>query len=731
MRSNRYMQINPATFNPLSMQEMFFPADYMRTRHDAADTGFTDLNALDVNRLSPDDELVGNRLSQLRGQIEQVSNRLATSGIDRKIENELSSLRREYAKEMSPSGILGRAQQNYIEGQENWKAQRDTLLKQGAPTSFISKARDAYMSGYKGLMGEDGSFNEFTPGRTPGYYDIPNEARDYFSKVGIQEALTSNQSLGFTKDGNGFLILIDRSPSTKTDNINELNAALRALQTELYNTGTDKGYSAVMQGFSPDVLEELLVNTMHSFRRVGLNPMQANYQYAPTRSEGTGQSSAFTMPPPLIPTVTPRGNRPVTSGKSADKSRSYVVTTQESIDFESIPGNTPRDFSQTGRTYLFGASGASGVDSKQYRTERGLPKTGATMLNAVTRGYRNGFILDRIEDVPDEDTLPKESIEGFVAQRAQELIEESKRPKYGASMILNERDARRMAEKEFQYGNRLQASKKLKHTLDPITNVNNPEGGAILTVGSKTEKFASLPNLDKDFQPTLDPHTGEYYTIYRDGNGIVKVWLKPEFFRVDEGIAGNTKDPSKAKESDRLTAYTPVSREEAIRRAGIYSGASDPINVSFVKQPRDGDGVSTMVVHKDQPIFGNRQVSLINKANHVMSSLHSYYSGLAQGGNANDALDKLIAELSSHGVDPQTAIYHYSVLLNAKVPYNNQEFSIIELIGQMVQDDPSGERPNTRNSGSISVPEELQPSMRYFNNLLAALEAMELTQSNK
>lgn len=733
MAVNRYTQINPAQFTPFSMQEIFAPAAMMREQHDAAMDKAIEMEALDINRMPADDPLVSNVLGGLRGQISDVSSSLATQGFDRNVQNKLSNIRREYSRQMSPSGVLGKAQQNYMQAQEGWQVQRDALVKRGAPPDFIGRARDIYMNqNYQGVVNPDGTYNEFTPGRVPGYYDIPEEIRTYFKQVGLDKEIATNQSLGFERAPNGQFILVDRNPSSTSSNLKQLNEAIASLQIELQDPSKDRGYSAIMQNYTPEQIEELLQRTAQSFRVFEQEP--PNYSYQQLAGDGMGGRGGSPDVPltPQKSTATASQNIPVRTGKGA-KSDVYVVAGQQSINFGGLVDQVPRNLMQDGRTYITGSGGAN--LSSNYRINDGLPTKGIHLKNAVTQGYVMGYTLDSVEPISEEVWKSQETLkkmrEGLFRQYREKYPSIGRNPMTDAEIYT-------MVDNELSEDRRLQEDAKLANKISKITNQQNPDGGAMFIVGGAKEKYSSLPNLDQNVKPVLDHKTGEYYVHYQDGNGIIKVKLRPELFRVDKGIRGDyAEDVSKATADDMLTAYTPTSRYEALANMGVDANVPDPINVHFMPHEL---GDIRLVVDRNQPIWNpNHVLSMIDDTETLMNSFDAHLAQISAGYSGVEGAEGLRKALQFHGVDLLKTRNAWQLV--AKQPFYNEYIgedgnikidewpSLMYLVQAMIQQtkDPNT-REQERHGGSLKITLEQQQALQHVINFLAALEAISINE---
>jgi hypothetical protein len=650
--ANRYSNLNPAQFAPFSMQEIFTPPQMMRTQHDAAETKALEMEALDINRLSQDNPEVTNRIDTLRSKIGEVSSQLAKTGFDRNIQNNLQNIRKEYVREMSPSGYLGHAQQNYMTAQEGWKTQRESLIKAGAPPDYVEKTKQLYMTGaYQGVGGKDGQYNEFTPGRVPGYHDIPAQLRQFFSTVNTSEIQMEPERYGFIKGPNGQYILWDKKTGTQTNNAPQLTAALNAEMLELQDPSTDRGYSAKIQNYTDNELLNLANYTKDAYFKQTLKPADTQYQPLsfPPQASDNNRSITYTQPsvPPItIPKPSPGGVRG-TFGRGADPFNIVWGETAASWGkIEKPIGSTVID----GPVYISSVPGAKMPTN--WQQPKSMPRDGISLKDAKEVGYTTIYELDSVEEIPENEKDVAAVYSTAPGGRAVPRVIISPERKKGTKSVES-----------------LNEDRKLKTEIDKLTRQVNPSGGAWLTVEGD-EKSTSLPNLSKDTKILVDSN-GRRFVIYKDNNAEIKVYLRPRVVKEIQGVDGNYKGPETGiTDKDRVRAFIPATREDAIAQEGMGAPIPPPINLGFTPQK---NGAYTMNIYEDQPIWNENSVLTMFDEGADILRLAEYNALLLQR-DLNSGLPEvaqMAQTLGYYGVNLNTVIDDFKTLSTLPIDMNN------------------------------------------------------------
>lgn len=448
---NRYNQpTRSATFDPLSLQELAFAPSALRQREDTALASADELSAIDVPRLSQDEGIVTTRLGDLRGQVSNLSERLATEGYNRDLANELRKVRTQYQRESGPSGTLGRAQANYQAANQQWKAVRDQLNKQGATPEYVNRARNQFFSGYQGLRDETGALQEFSSGRVANYYDINTEAQDLFKQAETSGELTPQQAANAEArlvniGGVPQLMVINRKTGQRLSNIPQLEAGMNYLYKQYTDPNTDRGFFASTAGLAPSQVGNVLqdLSRVYASRKYSQLPsVSTTFKNLPDMPDesgdlttGVSQSGTVLMPGAGIADSEERSaNRKARviqlakeRGLNVDKYEDVLRIAQQK-DTKALTKGDPGAF----------ISGAIPRDTKASYTANNILHSVEEELASVDDDTVNTFSIDRLskasgKSILEADKLKKGITETFsdyktsfkgITEKEQEALDE-------------------------------------------------------------------------------------------------------------------------------------------------------------------------------------------------------------------------------------------------------------------------------------------------------------------
>ena len=113
MPVNRYTQVSPAKYNPLSFQEIAAVPLARRQQHDQAQAAADELAAIQAKRLQVDDPIVSGLIEGYQGETEAFVDDLTNQGVNPGTSGQLRALSRKRRELLSPTGDIGRAEANY------------------------------------------------------------------------------------------------------------------------------------------------------------------------------------------------------------------------------------------------------------------------------------------------------------------------------------------------------------------------------------------------------------------------------------------------------------------------------------------------------------------------------------------------------------------------------------------------------------------------------------------
>lgn len=119
--ANRYTNLTPATFNPMSVEEIMMVPLARQKMHDDALASSEEMGIFDVNRLQVDDQEVQKGIDSFKQQLTGIQDQIFEKGADKSLTRNLLKLKRERDSFLSNDGVGGRAQNAYNAYQENVK----------------------------------------------------------------------------------------------------------------------------------------------------------------------------------------------------------------------------------------------------------------------------------------------------------------------------------------------------------------------------------------------------------------------------------------------------------------------------------------------------------------------------------------------------------------------------------------------------------------------------------
>lgn len=155
-------------FNKLSLQEISYAPALMRQQHDEEVAKQMELaEALKFDYLKQDSDLIEPILQGYSTDIDDVSKQIAQQGFSHDIKNKVMGLRSKFVGDDK----IRTFKKNYADAMSQWGDMRKKMLQEGRSGDDINNQKSSFFSGYQGAYTKDGEKNEFTPGRTSGYYN--------------------------------------------------------------------------------------------------------------------------------------------------------------------------------------------------------------------------------------------------------------------------------------------------------------------------------------------------------------------------------------------------------------------------------------------------------------------------------------------------------------------------------------------------------------------------------
>lgn len=256
-------------FNKLSLNEMAYAPSLLRQQHDDAVAKQMELaEALKFDYLKQDAPGIEPVLQQYNTDIEDVSNQIAQQGFTQDIKNKVLGLRSKFVTDDK----IRQYKKNYSDAMTGWEDLKKRMIQEGRPGDDINRQKAAYFSGYKGAFDNEGFKQEFTPGRTSGYYDIAEDAKKAMTNLGTTgmvvgksgTSITEKTGIGADKKPFTYFEVTDSKTGQKLTNLDQRQAVERYLMSEYGDNTTDRGLFAQISGITPEHIRNTITNVSQS-----------------------------------------------------------------------------------------------------------------------------------------------------------------------------------------------------------------------------------------------------------------------------------------------------------------------------------------------------------------------------------------------------------------------------------------------------------------------------------
>ena len=272
MATNRYTDITPSKFSPLSLQELSMVPMMKRQQHDQLlaqqellKQGLAKVDPLDVHM----NEAL-NVKSQIENKLASQAELLAREGVNSNTQGQFLALNREYQNLISPTGRLGQinaAKQVYAKNFNDY-------LEDAQKTKGWSRER-ALTNWYKNhaskekYTGFDSNNNIVSIDQygAPKYIDIADRVQNYAKEAGMSssEFARSSGALTFDKSNNRYVVN-SNSKGLTSDNINQLNQVAQTLNRELSNPNSEVRRSIEFDGQDPNRVMQDVISQLGIYR---------------------------------------------------------------------------------------------------------------------------------------------------------------------------------------------------------------------------------------------------------------------------------------------------------------------------------------------------------------------------------------------------------------------------------------------------------------------------------
>lgn len=222
MQVNRYTQITPSVFDPMTMQEIFSVPLAKQKRHDDTLAQLDNLGAFDVNRLSEDDATARAFLDKYQNDVDAQVNSILDSGVNGQSIRGVRALANRRNKWLSSDQEGGKMQANY-QAYQDYKTTLDEALKSGdLPLARYNALLGNARSEYEGGVAQNKNLKLWAPAQE---VDVAEYLKP-FAKDISENPVFIEQYSGMYQDPNGSGLWIDEKTGNEFHPQDAINNAL-------------------------------------------------------------------------------------------------------------------------------------------------------------------------------------------------------------------------------------------------------------------------------------------------------------------------------------------------------------------------------------------------------------------------------------------------------------------------------------------------------------------------
>lgn len=197
--ANRFTQITPARFNPLSAEEILAVPLAKQQQHDIAQAQAAQLADANINRLAVDDPAVTAEIEKLRTTQREIEDQLMTEGVGKGINKKLLGLRRDRQEFLDQGGLGGRAQLAF----DQYKANEKAIL---ANKNLSQRQKDLGLKFALNRYTQSGGAIEgavYDPYMGADQVDIQQRAMNFAKEIQPQELTNIAENYGWFRNSDG------------------------------------------------------------------------------------------------------------------------------------------------------------------------------------------------------------------------------------------------------------------------------------------------------------------------------------------------------------------------------------------------------------------------------------------------------------------------------------------------------------------------------------------------
>ena len=241
--SNRYLQITPSQFNPLSLEEVMMVPMMKRQQHDTLNAKIESQIA-ELAKVKPTDRDFAEAQKEkqrLNDMLMSQAERLDKEGVNPNSASDFLKFNRDFQESISPTGKIGMFNEAYIQKAKKEAEFLDNHVKLGySPKEALAKlekAKQDYMN--TDIYDEQGRVTMFNTDKymAPNYINHIEEARKFMNDTKMDSREWDEIMSGIRKDENGQYVHTGGSSGLRADNYAKIEAVLGFMNNRMSPTG--------------------------------------------------------------------------------------------------------------------------------------------------------------------------------------------------------------------------------------------------------------------------------------------------------------------------------------------------------------------------------------------------------------------------------------------------------------------------------------------------------------
>lgn len=212
---NRYTQISPSQFQPLSLQEIMLVPTLKRQQHDAAIAGMEQLRDLKADPLKVHEERALQIKSDFENKINEKVEQLNSQGYNPSIVSDLSRLNKEYRDLISPTGEIGKINQ----AKKVRNQMYDEWLKNKDYDKYGSNVMQGHWNRFEGAytgFDSEGNITNIGAMSSPAYEDLDEDLKTRFKGIGHIARDIMSGGIGLSPQADGSMLIVNSKTGEKS-----------------------------------------------------------------------------------------------------------------------------------------------------------------------------------------------------------------------------------------------------------------------------------------------------------------------------------------------------------------------------------------------------------------------------------------------------------------------------------------------------------------------------------